>query len=43
MSLGEEVALVGGNVAAAVVRIGATARKPAVAATPAVEAVLDHL
>lgn len=37
------MALVGGNVAAAVVRIGATARKPAVAATPAVEALLDHL
>lgn len=39
----ETVVLVGGNVAAAVVRIGATARKPAVPATPAVAALLDHL
>lgn len=38
-----EVVLPGGNVAAAVVRVGATARKPGVAATPAVEALLDHL
>jgi Ser/Thr protein kinase RdoA (MazF antagonist) len=35
--------LTGGNVAGAVVRVGATVRKPAGAATPAVEALLDHL
>lgn len=33
----------GGNVADAVVRIGGTVRKPATAATPAVEALLGHL
>jgi Ser/Thr protein kinase RdoA (MazF antagonist) len=35
--------LTGGNVAAAVVRVGATVRKPATPATPAVEALLAHL
>ena len=35
-----EIPLAGGNVAAHVVRVGATVRKPA---TPAVEAVLRHL
>jgi hypothetical protein len=35
--------LAGGNVAALVVRVGATVRKPANAATPAVHALLDHL
>lgn len=35
--------LAGGNVAAAVVRVGSTVRKPAGAATPAVEALLGHL
>jgi Ser/Thr protein kinase RdoA (MazF antagonist) len=40
---GMEEALTGGNVADAVVRVGATVRKPAVAATPAVHALLDHL
>lgn len=39
----EELALRGGNVAAAVVRTGSTVRKPATAATPAVEALLKHL
>jgi Ser/Thr protein kinase RdoA (MazF antagonist) len=43
VNAGDAVVLAGGNVAAAVVRIGSTARKPAVAATPAVEALLDHL
>jgi Ser/Thr protein kinase RdoA (MazF antagonist) len=38
----EEV-LRGGNVAAVVVRIAGTVRKPATAATPAVEALLEHL
>jgi Ser/Thr protein kinase RdoA (MazF antagonist) len=38
----EEV-LAGGNVAAAVVRIGDTVRKPVTPATPAVEALLAHL
>ena len=38
----EEV-LYGGNVASAVVRIGATVRKPVTPATPAVEALLEHL
>jgi Ser/Thr protein kinase RdoA (MazF antagonist) len=38
----EEV-LYGGNVATSVVRIGPTVRKPIAAATPAVEAVLQHL
>lgn len=36
-------ALSGGNVAAAVIRIGDTVRKPATAATPAVHAFLRHL
>ncbi|MFL6121507.1 phosphotransferase enzyme family protein [Actinophytocola sp.] len=35
--------LPGGNVAAAVVRVGDTVRKPVTPATPAVEALLDHL
>jgi Ser/Thr protein kinase RdoA (MazF antagonist) len=35
--------LAGGNVADRVVRIGATVRKPVVPATPAVEALLEHL
>ena len=39
---GEEV-LTGGNVAAVVVRVGSTVRKPANAATPAVHALLAHL
>ncbi len=38
-----EVPLAGGNVAAEVVRVGTTVRKPVTAATPAVEAVLRHL
>jgi Ser/Thr protein kinase RdoA (MazF antagonist) len=38
----EEV-LTGGNVADSVVRIGTTVRKPTTAATPGIEAVLDHL
>lgn len=38
----EEI-LTGGNVAAQVVRVGSTVRKPATAQTPAVEAVLTHL
>jgi len=38
----EEI-LTGGNVAAQVVRIGSTVRKPATAHTPGVEAVLAHL
>ncbi|TDU89929.1 phosphotransferase family enzyme [Kribbella voronezhensis] len=38
----EEV-LTGGNVSGAVVRVGSTVRKPATAATPGVEAVLEHL
>jgi Ser/Thr protein kinase RdoA (MazF antagonist) len=38
-----EEALAGGNVAAAVMRVGATVRKPATAATPAVQALLHHL
>jgi Ser/Thr protein kinase RdoA (MazF antagonist) len=38
----EEV-LAGGNVAAQVVRVGLTVRKPVTAATPAVHALLDHL
>jgi Ser/Thr protein kinase RdoA (MazF antagonist) len=38
-----EQVLAGGNVAASVVRVGATVRKPANAATPAVHALLDHL
>jgi hypothetical protein len=42
MSEPEEI-LTGGNVAAEVVRIGSTVRKPATAQTPGVEAVLDHL
>ena len=39
----EEEKLVGGNVADGVVRIGSTVRKPATAATPAVQALLAHL
>jgi Ser/Thr protein kinase RdoA (MazF antagonist) len=39
----QEHVLVGGNVAAEVVRIGATVRKPATVSTAAVEAVLEHL
>jgi len=35
--------LAGGNVAAGVVRVGRTVRKPATAATPAVGALLRHL
>jgi Ser/Thr protein kinase RdoA (MazF antagonist) len=38
-----EIPLSGGNVAAGVVRVGATVRKPVTLATPAVEAVLRHL
>ncbi|MBI4944653.1 MAG: phosphotransferase [Actinobacteria bacterium] len=38
-----EEPLPGGNVAAAVVRVGDTVRKPVTAATPAVEALLRHL
>jgi len=38
-----EQPLTGGNVADVVVRVGSTVRKPVVAATPAVEALLDHL
>ena len=38
-----EEPLTGGNVAAEVVRVGATVRKPATPATPGVEAVLEHL
>jgi Ser/Thr protein kinase RdoA (MazF antagonist) len=39
----DEEVLTGGNVAAEVVRVGGTVRKPATAATAGVEAVLDHL
>ncbi|GAA1745784.1 phosphotransferase enzyme family protein [Luedemannella helvata] len=39
----DEVPLVGGNVAESVVRVGATVRKPATTATPAIEALLRHL
>jgi len=39
----EEQVLAGGNVAGRVVRVGATVRKPATSATPAVEALLEHL
>jgi Ser/Thr protein kinase RdoA (MazF antagonist) len=38
-----EVPLMGGNVSAAVVRVGATVRKPASESTAAVEALLSHL
>lgn len=38
-----EVPLAGGNVAAGVVRVGGTVRKPATPATPAVTALLAHL
>ena len=38
-----EVPLSGGNVAAGVMRVGATVRKPVTSATPAMEAVLSHL
>ena len=40
---GDEHALDGGNVAAGVVRVGDTVRKPAGFWTPAVEALLSHL
>ena len=40
---GDEHALDGGNVAAGVVRVGDTVRKPAGFWTPAVEALLWHL
>lgn len=40
---GSEQLLAGGNVAAAVVRIGSTVRKPATGATASVEAVLEYL
>ncbi|QNE23037.1 phosphotransferase [Kribbella qitaiheensis] len=43
MAGGAEEVLAGGNVAASVVRIGATVRKPAIPATAGIEAVLDHL
>ena len=43
MRVEPEQVLAGGNVAASVVRVGATVRKPANAATPAVHALLDHL
>jgi Ser/Thr protein kinase RdoA (MazF antagonist) len=43
MSSSEEHALEGGNVAETVVRVGSTVRKPAGAATAAVEALLGHL
>ena len=39
----QEEVLAGGNVAAQVVRIGATVRKPVTSATPAVEALLAYL
>jgi Ser/Thr protein kinase RdoA (MazF antagonist) len=39
----DEEVLTGGNVAAVVVRVGPTVRKPANAATPAVHALLGHL
>jgi Ser/Thr protein kinase RdoA (MazF antagonist) len=41
--LAAEHILTGGNVAAAVVRVGDTVRKPVTPATPAVEALLAHL
>ncbi|WP_372696948.1 hypothetical protein [Arthrobacter sp. JSM 101049] len=40
---GQEKPLEGGNVAAGVVRVGETVRKPATAATPAVGSLLRHL
>jgi len=43
VGLSEEQVLAGGNVAGRVVRIGTTVRKPATSATPAVEALLEHL
>ncbi len=43
MGQGEEEVLHGGNVADQVVRIGSTVRKPVTDATPAVEALLEHL
>ncbi len=43
MELSRGARLPGGNVADAVVRIGATVRKPPTPATPAVEALLEHL
>ncbi len=39
----DEELLPGGNVAAAVIRVGSTVRKPTGPATPAVEALLTHL
>jgi Ser/Thr protein kinase RdoA (MazF antagonist) len=39
----EEIALTGGNVAASVVRVGATVRKSVSVSTAAVEALLEHL
>ena len=42
MTSSAEHVLEGGNVADAVVRVGATVRKPAGVATAAVEALLDH-
>lgn len=41
--MSDEEPLTGGNVAGRVVRVGATVRKPATAATPAVHALLCHL
>jgi Ser/Thr protein kinase RdoA (MazF antagonist) len=41
-SRGEQV-LSGGNVAAVIVRVGATVRKPSTQSTPAIEALLEHL
>lgn len=38
-----EIPLMGGNVSASVVRVGATVRKPASESTAAVEALLEHL
>lgn len=40
---GDEEVLTGGNVADVVMRVGDTVRKPATPATPAVEALLEHL
>ncbi|MEI8408094.1 MULTISPECIES: phosphotransferase enzyme family protein [unclassified Kribbella] len=39
----DEEILTGGNVAAEVVRIGSTVRKPALPQTPGIEAILEHL
>lgn len=43
MDIGAEEPLAGGNVAAGVVRVGGTVRKPGTGATAAVEALLEHL